>query len=969
LRQCDGAHVQCLVLVRDDFWMAVTRFLAELEVDLVQGRNAAAVDLFPPRHAEKVLTAFGRAYGALPDNPVNDTPEQREFIQQAIAGLAEDGKVICVRLALFAEMMKARPWTPAALQAVGGASGVGVAFLEETFSAPGANPAHRLHQHAARAVLKALLPEAGTDIKGHMQPRERLLEASGYATRPRDFETLLRILDTELRLITPTEPESADPASVEALARRGAAEPTSGLRPDARQYQLTHDYLVPSLRDWLTRKQRETRRGRAELRLAERAAMWYSKPEKRQLPSLLEWIQIRCLTRTPDWTQPQKIMMRKAAFCHGSRGLLVLLTLLLLGWGVWEFLMLSAAWSFYDDVFLADTTNLPTVIHSYRYDWARTQRPWADSWLREALEEAKRTNDPRRQLHASLALLPVDPGQVDYLCGCLFDAKAPDEVKTIRYMLNRYAPTETKPFWALERTDPLERDPAKQLRAACALAVLDSNNPRWRNFAEDVVVSMAAESIHLIPAWAELLEPVQAHLLPHQVRHLMEANAAEFSAYLAMLPESKDATAELEKVLDQRPAKDAKQEERQTLARQQAQTATALLARRTPARVWPLFRHSEDPTCRTYLIHNCSALGVDPKILLDRIRGHWRKLDPSELQGLYLALGEYGKKLDSFFIASQLYASATTDFEDHPDPGVHSATEWLLRRMGHADRLAEMQKELSEAGAGIIQGKIDKPRWYVNGQGQTFTVIPAPGKFTIGSPQDERGRNDEDEDQRELQIDYAFAVATKLVTVAEFQKCLPGFQHHRQSSPGQDTPINAVSWYDAARYCNWLSEKEGIPEDQWCYERNSKGEYDEGMKVNANYEKLSGYRLPREMEWEYACRAGTVTAWSYGNDESMLGQYAWYNVNSGQIMHPVGLLKPNGLGLFDMHGNAWQWCQEVQVGKENKDTTDVQNNDIRVLRGGSFLNGYGLVRSAYRLKLEPAVRNIFSGFRVARTIR
>src|SRR5262249_28210766 len=213
LRQCDGAHVQCLVLVRDDFWMAVTRFLAELEVDLVQGRNAAAVDLFPPRHAEKVLSAFGRAYGAIPADPAHERPEQREFIQQAIIGLSEDGKVICVRLAVFAEMMKARPWTPTALKAVGGASGVGVAFLEETFSASTANPAHRLRQHAARAVLQALPPEAGTDIKGHMQPRERLLEASGYAARPKDFQTLLRILDTELRLITPTEPAAEPDAS------------------------------------------------------------------------------------------------------------------------------------------------------------------------------------------------------------------------------------------------------------------------------------------------------------------------------------------------------------------------------------------------------------------------------------------------------------------------------------------------------------------------------------------------------------------------------------------------------------------------------------------------------------------------------------------------------------------------------------------------------------------------------------
>src|SRR4029077_19435189 len=104
-------------------------------------------------------------------------------------------------------MMKGKPWTPATLREVGGTQGVGLTFLEETFSASTAPPEHRFHQKAAQSVLKALLPERGTDIKGQMRSRQELLEASGYASRPRDFDDLIRILDSELRLITPTEPE------------------------------------------------------------------------------------------------------------------------------------------------------------------------------------------------------------------------------------------------------------------------------------------------------------------------------------------------------------------------------------------------------------------------------------------------------------------------------------------------------------------------------------------------------------------------------------------------------------------------------------------------------------------------------------------------------------------------------------------------------------------------------------------
>ncbi len=302
LRQCDGGHVQCLVLVRDDFWMALTRWMEDLGTDLVQGQNMAAVDLFDLPHARRVLEAFGRAYGRLSRPPTRD---QESFLNQAVQGLAQDGRVVCVRLALFAEMVKDKPWTPATLRAVGGIEGVGTTFLEETFSAPRADPRCRLHQVAARAVLKALLPQQGTDIKGEMRSQTELSQLSGYARRPRDFEELLRILDGGLRLVTPTDPGLA-----------GAGEPAGHAATGERYYQLTHDYLVHSLRDWLTRKQKETRRGRAELCLSERAALWAVRPEKRLLPSLGEWLNIRLCTRKRDWTQPQRRMMQQATRHH-----------------------------------------------------------------------------------------------------------------------------------------------------------------------------------------------------------------------------------------------------------------------------------------------------------------------------------------------------------------------------------------------------------------------------------------------------------------------------------------------------------------------------------------------------------------------------------------------------------------------------------------------------------------------------
>ena len=178
--------------------------------DWSKGRTRRLVDLFDPRHAKRVLMAFGRAYGALPENIGDLNSDQkvisgsidfractgREDHLRAVGSLRRDGQ----REALDPSHAQKR-WAAQ--------KGVGLTFLEETFSASTAPPEHRFHQKAAQAVLKALLPESGTDIKGQMRSRQELLEASGYANRPRDFDDLIHILDPELRLITPTDPEGS----------------------------------------------------------------------------------------------------------------------------------------------------------------------------------------------------------------------------------------------------------------------------------------------------------------------------------------------------------------------------------------------------------------------------------------------------------------------------------------------------------------------------------------------------------------------------------------------------------------------------------------------------------------------------------------------------------------------------------------------------------------------------------------
>jgi formylglycine-generating enzyme required for sulfatase activity len=423
------------------------------------------------------------------------------------------------------------------------------------------------------------------------------------------------------------------------------------------------------------------------------------------------------------------------------------------------------------------------------------------------------------------------------------------------------------------------------------------------------------------------------------------------------------------------------EEVKEKLAKRQANAAVALLRMHKPAKVWPLLKHSPDPRVRSYLIHRLGPLGADATAILTQLD---RESDITIRRALILSLGEYSEKELSMENRQALLPRLQTMHRTAADPGLHAASEWLLRTWNQEAWLKQVNtewakdKEQREKRLDGIKQTLARgnektpPQWYINGQGQMMVVIPGSVEFVMGSPPTEAGRRD-DEVQHKKRIDRTFALASQPVTVEQFRRFEKASTSPAAYSRTAEFPVVGISWHMAAKYCNWLSAAEQIPEDQWCYE--IKGDE---IHLKSNYLSLTGYRLPTESEMEYATRAGAVTSGYYGQTDDLLPKYAWYNKNSRGKTWPVGSLKPNDLGLFEVQGNVFTWCQESfkpypsmkgeEPAEDQEDEPVVSSAVGRVLRSGSFDAQASYVRSASRISNVPSFRAYDFGFRLARTI-
>ncbi|MCP4109159.1 MAG: SUMF1/EgtB/PvdO family nonheme iron enzyme, partial [Desulfobacteraceae bacterium] len=237
----------------------------------------------------------------------------------------------------------------------------------------------------------------------------------------------------------------------------------------------------------------------------------------------------------------------------------------------------------------------------------------------------------------------------------------------------------------------------------------------------------------------------------------------------------------------------------------------------------------------------------------------------------------------------------------------------------------------------LLEGaQLDWEYSVTNSLGMKFVYIP-PGEFIMGSPEKEKYRKD-DETQHTVKLTKGFYMQTTPVTQKQW-KAMMGDNPSHFKNQGDECPVESVSWYDTQDFIEKLNALEG-----------------------ANL-----YRLPTEAEWEYACRAGSDWAYCFGNNSEKLAEYAWFNENSNRHTHPVAQLQANLWGIYDMHGNVWEWCQDWYGNYTPSAVTDPEGHSkglSRVLRGGSWDDAAGFCRSAFRDKFGHGFRYGHDGFRL-----
>ena len=279
-----------------------------------------------------------------------------------------------------------------------------------------------------------------------------------------------------------------------------------------------------------------------------------------------------------------------------------------------------------------------------------------------------------------------------------------------------------------------------------------------------------------------------------------------------------------------------------------------------------------------------------------------------------------------------------------------------------------LELKANDPEAKNLQERIEKLTTFTAPNGMKLRRVPS-GRFYMGSHDSDEFLRNNEHPQHRVQILRSIFIGVYPVTQEEFQKVMEF--NPSVSTDGPRNPVDSVSWFSAVEFCNRMSMTEELP---LFYDLQNVKKRASGVIEKADVTALGGdgYRLPSEAEWEYCCRAGSITPWCFGDQILDVAQYAWYFDNSSGEAHRVGEKKPNSWGLFDMHGNMMEWCNDwfgefyYQVCTVEECPPGPEHGVAKVLRGGAWQFGAEATRSAYRNSSNPEAISSVIGFRVCR---
>lgn len=1290
LRQCDGDYLQCVLMVRDDFWMGVTRLMQGLEIPISENVNMTSVDIFDARHAKQVLAQIGAAYGKLPSSLEWLTAGQKRFLDAAVKYLAKDGRVICVQLALLTEMLKNRSWEGTSGVFDDGGADLGMRFFEETFESESTPRRIRIHADGSMRVLRALLPDLGSPIKGALKTESDLFEASGYGDKAM-FRQLVSLLDRELHLITPTDRGDNDSLSADSVNSDAGS---TG-------YQLTHDFLISPIRRWIEFHSRTTKQGQAKLRLDEFSELYRLHPRSQSLPTMGEFIGIRRHVGPSSYSEAQQKMMSAAARHHGrtaarfSIGLAIgLVTIAGTLWGIQRYNESIRNQAAFENLMVADlpqAVELCNVMRDSRHAKASAELSLRD----EAIS-------PGQAVRAAMVLVNRDQSANDILLDHLLRGRVEDVVAVSTKLdvdfksLARAAESEWDSDTASNET---------RLRAACVMVqdVETAARLRTKENASKLLRLLLTENPLWIRSWSQAFRPISESLIPHLAAHLqspdredslnainlmVEYASDDVSKLVSLVPvvrpnellvlvdavgrheqqglnalreawnremspaeESLDPTrpwgAPWWCVGERRPIRlDLEKQIPESIVSQLSEFesaihSAAIISHRVPIdrlestaevlseyqyRVAHLVPYRLAGTRQFFVLWTRDGLpsrfefDLNPDQLRqanrenlsdgffpDSLAAYHRAddstayacvwMEPPENSGLLDAdlyvdvhedrhqqegwqrLGDQGLWLNRSstlsrdengferFTSIRWRTASDVDFRDQwnlspdefrslqrydrnsillsgrwnsiakdsPDRGynaiwwenlpVHSKsidyqsrrehlrealqafesgyrpvqidvtlvseddtprfhstwwkkgddfderirrgirqsnvafamfrlgedsllrrniqpggleelrgaliagfaqmslpTSWLVEQIVNSDasefalrrscvmalalcspeeltetlrnevasRLPSLHSQTQDSGLRssleLLAGKWNvqlnaelgfSPQEIRTVSGDRLVIVRPSNPVWVGSPNGEPGRDPQKEPLTPMMIDRAYAIATREVTVQQFLKFQPGHSYARDYAASVQCPVINVSWYDAAKYCRWLSEKEGIPESEMCYPPVD--EIKSGMVLEPDFIDKIGFRLPTEAEWEYACRGGSLAGRWFGFHPDRLNDHAWTARNSGYRLHDVAQRLPNDFGLFDMLGNAMDFCHTKSANYPSPATNpvvdpgqwcvEISDSDRMINRGGAVLYQPLDARAAQREFHSAQSSRVYLTFRIARTVR